>query len=75
MIDREPDGVKIFQDMMIRLNIVAILGNHKFTAAVCLPELLKEITKQSLSDLNKTCLEGHSRVAHQRRWANAAGTA
>lgn len=57
VIDRGPDGVKILQDMMTRQNIVPILGNHEFTAAICLPGLLKEITKQSLSDLNETCLE------------------
>lgn len=34
VIDRGLDGVKILQDMMARPNIVPILGNHEFTAAV-----------------------------------------
>ena len=37
VIDRGPDGVKILQDMMARPNVVPILGNHEFTAALCLP--------------------------------------
>lgn len=37
VIDRGPDGIKILQDMMKRPNVVPILGNHEFTAAVCLP--------------------------------------
>ena len=37
VIDRGPDGIKILQDMMGRVNVFPILGNHEFTAAVCLP--------------------------------------
>ena len=51
VIDRGPDGVKILQDMSTRPNVVPILGNHEFTAAVCLPWLSQEITSQSLDSL------------------------
>ena len=44
MIDRGPDGVKVLQDMMLRPNVIPILGNHEMTAAVGIPTLLKEIT-------------------------------
>lgn len=37
VIDRGPDGCKILLDMMSRPNVIPILGNHEFTAAVCLP--------------------------------------
>ncbi len=54
VIDRGPDGIKILQDMMKRPNVVPILGNHEFTAAVCLPWLLDEVTEQSLAELDAT---------------------
>ena len=56
VIDRGPDGVKILQDMMARPNVVPILGNHEFTAALCLPWLMEEITDQSLARLSATRL-------------------
>ena len=54
MIDRGPDGVKVLQDMMLRPNVIPILGNHEMTAAVGIPTLLKEITDESLAELNET---------------------
>ena len=52
VIDRGPDGVKILQDMSTRPNVFPILGNHEFTAAMCLPWLTQEITEQSLDSLS-----------------------
>lgn len=54
VIDRGPDGIKILQDMNGRPNVIPILGNHEFTAAVCLPWLMEEITDQSLAKLDET---------------------
>lgn len=54
VIDRGPDGIKILQDMMLRPNVFPLLGNHEFTAAVCLPWLMKEVTDQSLDTLDET---------------------
>lgn len=54
MTDRGPDGVKVLQDMMLRPNVIPILGNHEMTAAVGIPTLLKEITDKSLAELNET---------------------
>ena len=51
VIDRGPDGIRILQDMNTRPNVFPILGNHEFTAAVCLPWLSQEITSQSLDSL------------------------
>lgn len=51
VIDRGPDGAKILRDMMARPNVVPILGNHEFTAAVCLPWLMEEITDTSIESL------------------------
>lgn len=52
VIDRGPDGVDILRDMMGRPNVVSLLGNHEFTAAMCLPWLLSEVTEQNLDSLN-----------------------
>jgi len=51
VIDRGPDGIKILQDMMARPNVAPILGNHEFTAAMCLPWLMEEITETSIESL------------------------
>ena len=69
VIDRGPDGVKILRDMMKRPNVIPILGNHEFTAAVCLPWLLKEVTVQSLDGL------GEEQIAALAEWiANGGGS-
>lgn len=55
IIDRGPDGIKILQlDMMLRPNVFPLLGNHEFTAVMCLPWLMKEVTNQNLDALNET---------------------
>ena len=32
IVDRGPDGIKILQDIMQRINVVALMGNHDFLA-------------------------------------------
>lgn len=51
VIDRGPDGIRILQDMNARPNVIPILGNHEFTAAMCLPWLMEEVTDKSLDSL------------------------
>ena len=51
VIDRGPDGVRILQDMNMRSNVFPILGNHELMAAMCLPWLSQDITRQSLDSL------------------------
>lgn len=60
VIDRGPDGIKILQDMNLRPNVFPILGNHEFTAAVCIPWLIEEITERSLAALDETQLAAFS---------------
>lgn len=68
VIDRGPDGCRILLDMMGRPNVLPILGNHEFTAAVCLPWLLEEVTDRSLADLDD------ARLAALQEWiANGGG--
>ena len=68
VIDRGPDGIRILLDMMARPNVVPILGNHEFTAAMCLPWLMEEVTDQSLDRL------GTDQIAALSEWiANGGG--
>lgn len=67
VIDRGPDGCKILQDMMGRPNMIPILGNHEFTAAMCLPWLLEEVTDQSLAAL------GEDQIAALSEWIGNGG--
>lgn len=68
VIDRGPDGVGILQDMMGRANVIPILGNHEFTAAICLPWLLESVTDRSLEALEET------QIAALSEWiANGGG--
>lgn len=67
VIDRGPDGVKILQDMMMRPNVLPILGNHEFMAAMCLPWLMEEITEESLARLDK------ARMGALQDWMNNGG--
>ena len=46
IVDRGPDGIKIFQDMMKRKNVVGILGNHDYTAL----RMFKTIYNKEKSD-------------------------
>lgn len=67
-IDRGPDGIKILQDMNMRPSVFPLLGNHEFTAAVCLPWLMEEVTDQSLAALDET------QIAALSEWiANGGG--
>lgn len=56
VLDRGPAPFKVLQDMMNRSNVFPILGNHDFVAAVCLKELSKEITEESLDSLDANML-------------------
>lgn len=67
VIDRGPDGIKILRDMSARSNVFPILGNHEFTAAVCLPWLTREITEQSLDAL------ADDQIAALGDWINNGG--
>ena len=52
VVDRGPEPMKILRDMMLRPNVVPILGNHEFTTAYCLRFLLKEITDETVAELD-----------------------
>lgn len=47
IVDRGPDGIKIWQDIIKRKNVTALRGNHDFLAY----HLLKILSKSSLFDV------------------------
>lgn len=47
VVDRGEDGIKILQDMMLRPNVIPILGNHEYMAMMVLRRLSKEITDET----------------------------
>lgn len=53
VIDRGDAGLKILFDMMLRTNVFPILGNHEYMMGVCSKFLLKEITKESIAELEQ----------------------
>lgn len=57
VIDRGTEGCKILLDMMGRPNVIPILGNHEFIAAMCLPWLMEEVTAQSIESLEKVQID------------------
>ena len=54
VLDRGPEPMRILQDMMSRPNVIPILGNHEFMAAYCLRFLSKEVTDDSIAELDVT---------------------
>lgn len=52
VIDRGSEELKILKDMMLRPNIIPILGNHEYIASISLPWLMAEITTEAIENLN-----------------------
>ncbi len=68
VIDRGPDGVRILRDMMARPDVIPILGNHEFVAALGLPWLMAEITDASIESLTD------AQLAAAQAWIENGGT-
>ncbi len=67
VIDRGKDSLKILQDMMMRVNVLPIIGNHEYMAINCLKFLTKEISREEISKLDKGTVEG------LLEWQNVGG--
>ena len=52
IIDRGNRFIKILQDMMLRPNVIPIIGNHEYMAATCFPILLTELTPGNIDTLD-----------------------
>ena len=51
VIDRGPDSVKTLKYIMENENMVLIAGNHEHLAVMCLNKLLKEITEDTIDEI------------------------
>lgn len=47
VLDRGAGGIRILQDMMMRSNVIPILGNHEYMAMTVLSRLSEEITEET----------------------------
>lgn len=47
VIDRGEDGIELLNEMMLRVNIIPILGNHEYMAYRVLKELNVEVTEDN----------------------------
>ena len=57
VVDRGPHPIKILQYMMERPNIIPIIGNHELMAYDGLKLLLKEITEESIHEMDEQSME------------------
>jgi len=69
VIDRGPSSMKLLQDMMMRPNVIPILGNHEYMAIHCLRFLMSEITEESIGSLDEGVIQG------LLEWKNVGGQA
>lgn len=47
VVDRGPAPIKVLQDMMMRVNVFPIIGNHDFIALIMLKKLNVQITEEN----------------------------
>lgn len=52
MVDRGEQSMELLLDMMYRANVYPIAGNHDLIALACLKEMAKEITEETIADLD-----------------------
>ena len=69
VIDRGKQSIKILQDMMIRPNVIPIIGNHEYMGIQCLKFLIKEITEDSIASIDEDIIQG------LLEWQNVGGQA
>ncbi len=50
VVDRGPHPVKVLQDMMLRVNVFPIIGNHDYVAIMLLKKLCVEVTEENVEN-------------------------
>lgn len=58
VLDRGPDGMKVLKDMMLRPNVIPLLGNHEYMASISLPWLLREVTEEAVDNIEADSIQG-----------------
>ena len=67
VIDRGKHSLKILQDMMLRPNVIPIIGNHEYMGIHCLRFLSQEITEENMEALDENIVRG------LLEWQNVGG--
>ncbi len=57
-IDRGPRSMDVLMDMMMRPNVIPLIGNHEYMALSCLRFLASEITEESLDRVDDDAIRG-----------------
>lgn len=57
ILDRGPHPIKILLDIMKRMNVEVLAGNHCVMACECFPFLLRKITEDSISAITDETIE------------------
>lgn len=57
VIDRGKNSIKILLDMMSRMNVIPLVGNHELISAICLPWMLQEVTKTNIEGISNEKIE------------------
>lgn len=58
VVDRGPRSLEILRDMMLRPNVIPLIGNHEYMALQCLRFLMTEVSRDSLAALDESVLRG-----------------
>ena len=58
VVDRGTGSMEILKDMMMRSNVIPMIGNHEYMALNCLDFLTEEITEESISRMDPELMEG-----------------
>lgn len=69
VLDRGSQSLKILQDMMMRPNVIPIIGNHEYMGIQCLKFLMQEISEDSIASLSEDIIQG------LLEWQNVGGQA
>lgn len=58
VVDRGRGSMKILMDMMMRPNVIPMIGNHEYMALQCLSFLRQEVTEESIAKMDAGLMEG-----------------
>ena len=58
VVDRGTGSMEILKDMMMRANVIPMIGNHEYMALNCLEFLTQEITEESIKEMDSGLMEG-----------------
>lgn len=58
VVDRGSSSMKVLKDMMLRPNVIPLIGNHEYMAIQSLSFLMRDITEESIEDFSPERIQG-----------------